>query len=236
MKIAVMQPYIFPYIGYWQLINAVEKFVILDDVNYIVRGYINRNCILLNGKPYRFTIPIEKASQNKLIMETRLNFTQDKKRDFLLTVHNAYMKAPNYDSVMPLIESIINNKERELTAFIKFSFEKIMEYLNIQTEILCSSKIKKGQGLKGEERIIEICKKLGADVYVNPCGGRKLYQKEKFKKENIELLFLDTCTNEIVYRQNQETFEKNLSIIDILFFNKIDDIRFFLDRYCLNSH
>ena len=89
MKIGIMQPYFMPYIGYWQLIGAVDKFVILDDVNYIMRGFINRNSILLNGKPYRFTLPVEKASQNKLIQETALSFTQKSKMYFLKTICNA---------------------------------------------------------------------------------------------------------------------------------------------------
>ena len=234
MKVGIMQPYFMPYIGYWQLINAVDKFVILDDVNYIMRGYINRNSILLNGKPYRFTIPIEKASQNKLIMETKLNFTQDKKRDFLMTIHSAYGKAPYYDKVMPLIESIINNPERDLTAFIIYSIEKIMEYLGMHTELMVSSKIEKNPALKGEERIIEICKVIGADIYINPSGGRKLYHQEKFAKENIKLYFLDSCIDEIIYNQQQRNFETNLSIIDIVFLNELETIHEFLEKYDLN--
>lgn len=235
MKIGIMQPYFMPYIGYWQLINAVDKFVILDDVNYIMRGYINRNSILLNGKPYRFTIPIEKASQNKRIMETKLNFTSEAKQNFLLTIAGAYKKAPYYESVMPLIEDIVNNPEPDLTAFIRYSLEKIMQYLNIQTEILLSSGIEKDPGLKGEERIIEICKRLGADTYINPCGGRKLYHADAFEKEHMQLFFLDTQSDCIVYKQAQQDFVGNLSVIDILMCNGIKEIQSFLERYELNA-
>ena len=224
-----------PYIGYWQLINAVDQFVILDDVNYIMRGYINRNSILLNRKPYRFTIPIEKASQNKLIMDTKLSFTQEKKKHFLKTVRNAYRKAPYYRETFSLIEDIINNPEADLTCFIKYSIEKVMEYLDIHTKILVSSKISKNQELKGEERIIEICKILGADVYINPCGGRGLYHHEKFIDGNMKLYFLDTCVEHIIYDQAIDYFERNLSIIDLLFFNDIQKIQFFLDEYHLNN-
>lgn len=235
MKIAIMQPYFMPYIGYWQLINAVDKFVLLDDVNYIMRGFINRNSIFLDGKPYRFTIPIEKASQNKLIMETRLNFIPDKKLNFLRTISNAYRKAPYYESVMPIMEEIINNPETDLTAFIRYSIEKIMQYLNIQTEIFLSSKIEKNQNLKGEDRIIEICKKLGADTYINPCGGRKLYHKEAFNKENMRLRFLDTQDDHIIYNQLQQEFIGKLSIIDVLMFNSGEGICNLLQRYELND-
>lgn len=235
MKIGIMQPYFMPYIGYWQLINAVDKFVILDDVNYIMRGYINRNNILLNGKPYRFIIPIEKASQNKLIMETRLSFTLDKKQDFLATVSNAYRKAPYFEDVMPLIEDVVNNPQADLTAFIRYSMETVMQYLDLHTEILLSSGIEKDLKCKGEERIIEICKKLGADTYINPCGGRKLYYKDAFEKAHLQLFFLDTQNEYIVYKQAQQEFIGNLSIIDIMMFNNIEKIQGFLERYELNA-
>ena len=230
-----MQPYIFPYIGYWQLINAVDRFVILDDVNYIVRGYINRNSILLNGKPYRFTIPIKKASQNKLIMDTELNFSKDDRKKFLSTIQNAYKKAKFYEIVMPLIEEIINYPEDDLTTFTHFSIKKIMEYLNIQTDILVSSKIDKNQELRAESRILEICKKIGADTYINSSGGRNLYHQEVFGKEDIKLLFLDPTMDEIRYNQNQQEFVDYLSIVDVLMFNDKSKIREFMGAYNLNE-
>lgn len=235
MKVGIMQPYFMPYIGYWQLINAVDRFVILDDVNYIMRGYINRNNILLNGKSYRFTIPIEKASQNKLIMETRLNFTSDKKQDFLLTVSNAYRNAPYFKDVMPLIEDVVNNPQTDLTVFIRYSIEKVMQYLDLQTEILLSSEIEKDLKCKGEERIIEICKEIDADTYINPCGGRKLYHRDAFEKAHVQLFFLDTQNDYIIYKQAKQEFVGNLSIIDIMMFNDVEKIKDFLERYELND-
>lgn len=235
MKVGIMQPYIFPYIGYWQLIHAVDRFVILDDVNYIMRGYINRNSILLNGQPYRFIIPIKKASQNKLIMDTQLSFDKDKKSEFLMTIQNAYKKAYYYEPVMSLITEIINNQETDLTKFIQFSIEKIMEYLHIHTELFVSSELKKNQELKAEERIIEICKRLNADIYINPCGGRKLYKHSNFEQKGMKLLFLDTKSECITYSQKQVGFIKNLSIIDIMMFNDVKTIWKFLKGYELNE-
>lgn len=235
MKVAVMQPYLFPYIGYWQLINAVDKFVILDDVNYIMRGFINRNKILLNGQPYQFTIPIKKASQNKLIMDTELNFLQEDKRKFLLTIHNAYRKAPYFEKVMPMIEEIIHNPENDLTKYIRYSIERITQYLDIKTEILVSSQIEKRSDLKAQDKIIEICKCLGADIYINPCGGRTLYQHSDFEQAGMKLFFLDTKSEHITYNQRQKEFSGNLSIIDILMFNDAKTIQSFLEEYELNE-
>lgn len=235
MKIAIMQPYLFPYIGYWQLINAVDKFVILDDVNYIVRGYINRNSILLNGKPYKFTIPVKHASQNKLIMETKLSFDKKEKDRFISTIYNAYRKAPYYEKIERLLKDIIYYDEEDLTNYIYHSLKVIAEYLGISTEILFSSKIEKDNSLKAQDRIIGICKKIGVDMYINPCGGRSLYQQETFQREGIQLFFLDTKTDEIIYSQGNESFVGNLSIIDVMMFNDDNKIKIFLKEYELNE-
>lgn len=234
MKIGIMQPYLFPYIGYWQLINLVDKFVILDDVNYIMRGFINRNSILVNGKPYRFTIPIRKASQNKLIMETKLSFSLQEKQKLLKTFCNAYQNTPYFENVMPILENIILSKEEDLTQYIYKSLKDISEYLQISTEFYFSSRIQKNSDLCGEERILEICKKLGGNEYINLSGGRKLYHQDSFVRENIKLYFLDTNMDKIVYDQNQDYFEKSLSIIDVLFFNDIGTIKSFLRECVMN--
>lgn len=234
MKVAIMQPYLFPYIGYWQLINAVDKFVILDDVNYIVRGFINRNRILLNGQPYMFSIPIKKASQNKLIMDTELYFTEEDKIKFLMTIKNAYRKAPYFHEVMPMIEKIIDNPETDLTSYIHYSIVQINQYLGINTEILLSSKIQKDNLLKAQNRIIEICKRLQADTYINPCGGRELYSFDKFTVNGIKLFFLVPDEN-MTYYQQKEKFINKLSIIDVLMFNSKNQIFHLLERYLLEG-
>lgn len=233
MKIAIMQPYLFPYIGYWQLINAVDKFVILDDVNYIMRGYINRNSILMNGKPHRFTIPIKKASQNKLIMETKLDFDYNAKQKFLQTLRYAYHKAPYYNDVMPILESIILNQQDDLTQYIYRSFVKICEYLQLNAEFYFSSKIQKDNTLHGEGRIIEICKCMQGDIYINPYGGRNLYHHNNFEEESINLFFLEPHMDSIIYDQNNDNFERGLSIIDVLFYNDVKTINCFLGEYDL---
>lgn len=231
MKVAVMQPYLFPYIGYWQLIGAVDKFVILDDVNFIKRGYINRNSILINNKPFMFSVPIKSASQNRLIMDTKLNFGEKDKSVFLARIENAYRKALMYEMVMPYIERIINNNTDDLTDFIIYSLQEIMAYLNMQTFLLKSSQMDKDNSLSASKRIIEICKCLNADVYINPSGGRNLYHRNDFAKNNIQLYFLDTRFDKVGYKQFKNEFISNLSIIDILMFNQVSKIKEMLKEY-----
>lgn len=231
MRVGIMQPYFFPYLGYWQLINAVDTFVILDDVNYIKKGFINSNSILVNNAAYRFTVPLEKASQNKLINQTKLNFSSKDKEKFLKTIIISYKKAPFFKTVYPVIERSILYDENDLTAYIKYSIEQVKLFLNITTEIICSSDIKKDNTLKAQERIIEINKKLGASVYINAIGGQSLYSKEVFRQNSIELKFIEM--RRLEYEQFQSKFVPNLSIIDVLMFNSVEGIKELLNQYTL---
>ena len=229
MKLAVMQPYFFPYLGYWQMFNAVDKFVLLDDVNFIMRGYINRNNILINGKANLFTIPLEKPSQNKLINETKLNFQLKDKENFLKTITLAYKKAPFYNDFFPVLENIVNNSETDLTMFLKYSFEKVKEYLGLTTEILLSSEVEKDHSLRAQDRIIAINKALGASNYINAIGGQELYNREDFDKEGIKLNFIKMLPYK--YKQLKNEFIPNLSMIDVLMFNSKEQIKELLNMY-----
>lgn len=231
MKLAIMQPYFLPYIGYWQLVNAVDTFVLLDDVNFIKKGYINRNYILLNGKSHLFSIPIEKISQNKLIKDTKLKFNNKDKENFLKTIIMAYKKAPYFSYVYPILEDIIFNDDNDLTSYIKYSIDKVNSYLDIKTEILISSQINKNNTLKSQDRIIEINKLLNASHYINAIGGQNLYDKSIFKQNDIELYFINT--NDIIYKQLTNEFVPNLSIIDVLMFNSESEAQLMLDDYIL---
>ena len=224
MKIAVMQPYFFPYLGYWQMFNAVDTFVILDDVNYINRGYINSNSVLVNGKAHKFTIPL-----NKLINETRLKFSEKDKESFLKMIMMAYRKAPMFDAFFPVLEVVVRQDSDDLTSFIYKSFIEVKEYLDLKTDIVISSKIEKDNNLRAEDRILEINKRLGSDTYINAIGGRDLYSFEHFSKESIELCFIKMKPYE--YKQYNNEFVPNLSFIDVLMFNDKDKVIEMLDRY-----
>ncbi|WP_418184864.1 WbqC family protein [Aliarcobacter vitoriensis] len=226
MTLAIMQPYLFPYIGYWQLINAVDTFVIYDDVNYINKGYINRNSILVDGKAQQFTLELINASQNKLINEIEVGNNSKK---LLKTIEMAYKKTPYFFDIFPIIEAILNNKEKNLAKFIGYSLEEISNYLKINIKFIYSSDIGKENSLKAQDKIIDICKKLEARVYINSIGGQELYNKEKFKEENIKLNFLKTQF--IEYKQFKNDFISHLSVIDILMFNSVIEIKQMLFRY-----
>jgi len=231
MKLAVMQPYFMPYIGYWQMINLVDKYVIFDDVNYINRGWINRNRILINGEPHFINIPIIKASQNKLIKEIYLCPDKTWCHKNMRMIELAYSRAPFYKEVLSIVQNIMFCKEDNLALFLVHAISQICDYLQIDTMLLLSSNIPKDNSLKGQYKIIDICKSLGADEYINAIGGTKLYCRELFLNNGINLSFLRT--NDICYKQFNKTFQPDLSILDVLMFNSKSECKKLLEQYDL---
>jgi len=229
MTIAIMQPYIFPYIGYFQLINAVDKFVIYDDVNFINKGWINRNQILVSGQPHLFTIPLKDASQNKLIYEVELALNDPWKKKFLKTFQQSYQKAPNYQKVFLLIEEIVNFESVTIADLTLHAIKKLCAYMNIETEIVDSSRVYNNSEFKAQERILDICKKENASHYINPIGGMELYEKNKFEKEHIRLDFIKSVASP--YPQFKNAFVPWLSVIDILMFNDDENIAKLLKEF-----
>lgn len=224
-----MQPYFLPYIGYFQLINHVDKFVILDDVQFINKGWINRNYILQNGKPLMFTIPVSKKSSRSLINEISVFYESENINKFLKTIKHSYSEAIYYNNVFPMLKNLFENNCSCISSLAVKSLLSVNKYLNIKTEIIESSTIYNNQQQKGEYKIIDICKKEGADEYFNLSGGIGLYSKEVFKNEDIELKFIKT--KEIKYKQFQNEFVGPLSIIDNLMFNSPEEVKNSLSEF-----
>lgn len=231
MKIGIMQPYFIPYIGYWQLLNAVDKYVIYDDVNYIKGGWINRNKILVNKTPQYFNIPMLGASPNKLINEVGVNHDQNVIKKNLRIIEAAYGKAPYFAEIFPLVEAMLRCGKDDIASYIAASTQIICKYLDIKTELIISSDIKKDNNLKGQEKVLEICRILNATDYYNAIGGRELYSFEEFEKRGIKLHFLKR--NEIRYQQFGDEFYPDLSILDVMMFNPVEKIKEMLNDYTL---
>lgn len=233
MKLGIMQPYFVPYLGYWQLMNAVDKYVVYDDVNFIKGGWINRNRILLNGHPQYFNIPMLGASPNKLINGVRVNNDPRLKEKNMRILEAAYKKAPFYADVYPLVEKIINFQAETIASYIINSFEIINKYLSINTELIISSTLKKNNSLHAQDKVLEICKLLGANEYYNAIGGRALYSFDDFQAQGISLFFLKS--GNIQYKQFDKDFQADLSIIDVMMFNHKEKIKQYLLQYSLIS-
>jgi len=225
-----MQPYFFPYIGYFQLVNVVDDFVFYDDVNYIKRGWVNRNRILSNSESIYFNMPLSGPSQNQLINEIKVGAI-DKK--LLKTIEMAYKRAPNYEEVSELVKTVLSTQSDRLVDFCENSIKAVACYLGLNTAFHKSSiEFSDSKGLDKAERLINISKKLNSKVYINASGGKDLYEKEVFIREGIELFFLNT-DSDIIYKQFNNDFNPWLSIIDVLMFNSREEVLLFLDKYHL---
>jgi len=228
MKVAIMQPYFLPYIGYYQLINAVDIFVYYDDVNFIKQSWINRNKIQLNGSEYLFTLELKRASSFKKIMEIEVG---NNRRKLLRTMCHAYKNAPNFKNLEPLLHTIFTSSEENLSKYIIQTQQYIIYLLGIRTRFILSSELEKNNLLKGQEKVIEICKTLGATVYINSIGGQDLYSFEDFKNSGIILKFLRPIHT--AYKQFTNENLPWLSIIDVIMFNEVEHIGRMLDRFDL---
>ena len=232
MKIAIMQPYIFPYIGYFQLITAIDKFVFFDDVNFIKRGWINRNQILVNNQAHLFTIPLQKASQNILIKDTKISYNENWVEKLVNTIENNYTKAPNFESAFPLIKGVLEKNFNSISCLAIHGVQEICDYLDIKKEFELSSRLYSDTiSLKKEHRLIEICKRAKSNEYINPIGGKEIYEWKDFKLKDIKLSFIQN--NIQCYKQFNSEFIGGLSIIDVLMFNSKEEIKITLDKYKL---
>ena len=216
--IAIMQPYFLPYIGYFQLLAAVDKFVVLDDVNYINRGWVNRNRLLLNGVAHSFTVPLCGASQNKLICDIELVSEQNWRTKLMRTVRQAYEQAPCYVRMSALMERLVNYSSVRLDEFLLNSIREIISCLSLEVEIVSTSRVYQNKHLKGQERILDICRQERADVYINPIGGEGLYDRAGFLEQGVQLKFLRT--RPVSYPQGKGEHIPWLSILDVLMFNE----------------
>jgi len=230
MKIGIMQPYFFPYIGYWQLLNYVDKFVVYDNIQYEKKGWIKHNRIKLDGKDYKIGVTLKKDSDYLDVVDRYISDDYDKERIKILNViKQGYKKTLYFEEVYPYIEKIIMYEEKNLFKYLYYSICIIKEMLDIKTEIVISSTINIDHKLKSEKKVIALTKALNGDIYTNPIGGTELYSFENFTNEGIKLEFLKA--DNIEYDQPIGAFIPYLSIIDVLMNNGIEKTKDLLNRY-----
>lgn len=227
MKVAIMQPYLFPYLGYFQLISAVDTFVVYDDVNFIKGGWINRNYILSNGDRQLISLPLQGASPNKLINQIE----SGGRHKILESLRHNYSKAPQFDCVYPMLEDVLTQTEKNLARFLDYQLHSICDYLDLHTKWRISSMLNKDNSLRGQDKVLSICEELGATYYINLPGGKALYDQESFAARGMELSFIQPET--VAYRQFGSEFLPNLSIIDVMMFNSRDKCTKLLEAWCL---
>jgi len=229
MKLAIMQPYFFPYIGYFQLMNAVDEFVVYDNIEFTRKGWIHRNRILVNGADAFISLPLKKDSDYLFVMDRYLAETWATDRLTMLNrIKESYRKAPQFESVFSLVERCLKYEESNLFHLLFNSLKEIKQYLGIQTLLHISSEIEANHSLKSEEKVLDICRAMGATSYINPIGGLELYKKEAFLEKGITLNFIKSVG--VQYSQFKEPFVPWLSILDVMMFNTREEIQKYLDN------
>lgn len=233
MTLGLMQPYFLPYIGYFQLIHAVDVFVVYDDIKYTKRGWINRNRFLDRGKPEYFSIPLRKDSDFLHVRDRELAESfPDLRHKTLRRLEAAYRKAPHFEVGFDLVRRCYNYDDSNLFRFIRNSIEVVCNSLGIETPVVTSSTLQNaGPDLKAAERVLAVCRAVGASQYVNPIGGVELYDRDYFADQGVELRFIRTKGFE--YAQFDHPFVPNLSIIDVVMFNGLERTRELLDAFDL---
>lgn len=232
-RLAIMQPYLFPYLGYFQLIAAVDKFVFYDDVAFVNRGWINRNRILVDGKARLFTAPLCQASQNRLICEIELSAAEYPrwKSKFLRTIDAAYSRAPQFQPTRELLDSVLGCGARTIGELARSSVNAVSTMLGLTTRIERTSMAYENGHLRAQERILDICARERTTLYINPPGGRELYSSEEFATRGMYLRFIRSRLPE--YPQLGYPFVPALSILDVLMFNPIETVRGMMTEYDL---
>ena len=231
MKLAIMQPYLFPYIGYFSLIRNTDFFIFFDTPQYIRKGWINRNRILsANGESTYFTIPIQKADRNIPINKTIISNNSNWKMKILGQL-NIYKKAPNYNAVIDLVKDVFSTDTIWISDLAIKSIVKTCEYLGIDIhyDIFSKMNLKLPQVKEPDEWALYITKELEYKTYVNSPGGRAFFNREKYQENDIDLQFL---LQEITpYKQNRKNFMSALSIIDVMMFCSCNEICEMLRKY-----
>lgn len=221
-----MQPYLFPYIGYYQLVFQADCFVFLDDVNFIKGGYIARNRIRgINSEPVGFFVGVEKQSQNRSICDH--TFVVDC-RKATASIAFSYTKAKNFKRVMPMVNKVLCSEERNVAKLTAKSIKTVLEYLGKEQRFIFSSEVGNPNSLRGQDRIVDLCKRLGATEYTNPTGGSNLYHHEAFAREGIRLGFIKMLASDLEFEGRDYS---GFSIIDVLMHCPDDTISEMLRAY-----
>lgn len=216
-----MQPYFFPYIGYFQLIASVDVFIVYDNIKYTKKGWISRNRMLQNGRDVMFSLSLKSDSDYLNVCERTL--AADFNRDRLLNqFKGAYRRAPYFEQTFPLLEKIVRYEDTNLFGFLHHSIVKVCEHLEISTQIRISSEIAIDHELKSQDKVLALCEAVGASTYVNAIGGIELYSRDVFRSKGIDLKFIKSRPFE--YEQFGNSFIPWLSIIDVLMFNSSEQV------------
>jgi len=235
MKLAVMQPYFFPYLGYFSLIKHTERFILLDTVQYIYHGWIARNRILKPNTGWQYVIvPLRSHSRDTVIRDIRIHNESNWKERIIAQLQHYKKRAPYFTQIENLIRQVFAEQYEDITSLNHATLKAVSNYLQIERTIEIFSKMDVSiEATKdSDEWGLNICIALGdVEEYWNPLGGKTFFDREKYEKSKIKLLFHEIDL--IPYSQKRGVFEPGLSIIDVLMYNSISEVHEMLDKFSL---
>jgi hypothetical protein len=208
-----MQPYFFPYLGYFHLIDAVDCFVVLDDVDYAKNGWINRNRILINSEVSWFTVPVystgKRLTEKRYALDARFFDTARRKISF------AYGNSALLGQILWLFDQWEASQDTRVASVNTMLLQAVCELVGIRKPVfMASSEMSLHRELTGQQRVYEICKQVGASKYVNLPGGATLYSSEEFQLQGLGLRFVESQF--LPYPQRSTAFVPGLSVLDLL--------------------
>lgn len=213
-SIAIIQPYFMPYLGYFQLLSAVDEVVLLDNVQYISGGWINRNRLSSHqGKIEWMTVPLAAGSNRALILDRNVSTSLDTEK-MISRITSLYSSRPYVERAVEMLSLSLVSERRNLADFLDANLKSTCNFLGIQTPIFRASELVEKQSTKGTQRLIEICQIRKAKRYLNPIGGKQLYKPEDFSAKEIKLQFLNSKPPR--YDQGYSPHNESLSIIDLV--------------------
>lgn len=232
MRLGIMQPYFFPYLGYFQLMSSVDKFVVYDNIKYTKQSWINRNRVMIGGDEVLLTVSLAKGSDSLDIVEREISSEfRSTRQKMLRQIEQGYQRRAGFADAFPVVRECLMFEEPNLFRFLYHSIDRLRRYLRISTQMLISSEVHADHSLRGSNRVLSICKALGADEYINPEGGQELYDRKNFLDSGIALKFLEHIPVE--YPQSVNAFVPRLSIIDVILNNSRDSVSQLLSSYRL---
>lgn len=232
MKIVLMQPYFFPYIGYFTLIKHTDMFVVFDMAQYIRRGWIHRNRILgFHGEPVFVNAQIVKAPQNTPIHQIKLKSGDGWKEEILKKVEAYRNIAPYYQEVYHLVESCLNASGSSLAELNVHSIIAVSEFLGLSPNMVQLSElnINLEDIQQPDDWGLRVAQYYGADEYINAPGGQEFYSREKYGQNGVEMFFYRAKLPP--YNQRTPVFHAGLSIIDVMMFNTKEEIHQMIDDF-----
>ena len=227
-----MQPYLFPYLGYYALIKNTDKWIVFDEVQFIRHGWIERNRILKPNDGWQYiSVPLEKHSRDTLIKDVKIKFSEDWKEKIIRQLDHYKKKAPYYKQVIDFLKNTFLFHTDSISLFNTHLLKESCNYIGISFsyEIYSEMNININPINSAGDWALNISKELGASCYINPPGGIELFEKGKFEKAGIDLKFLKINFEE--YKQYKSIFESGLSIIDVMMFNSPEEIRQMLNKF-----